>query len=71
MWGDVDAWEHAYSSEGGFWVEDAAASHELWERASAIEESDPPAAFELYREATETGSSWAMEVVAGTMRPAG
>ncbi len=56
-------WERADSNEYELWCEQSARNRELVEKGGAILDSDPGAAFQLYLEAAEAGSVWAMEVV--------
>jgi TPR repeat protein len=50
----------AHSNESELWSQESEPNLELIDRASAVESSDPAAAFLLYRDAAEGGSAWAM-----------
>ena len=58
------AWERTHSNESDLWALEPLRNRELIDRACAIRESDPAAAFGLYLEAAEAGSAWALEQVA-------
>lgn len=64
LWAQTDDWERALASENAPWSDDPVRSLELVEQAYAVQESDPVAAFQLFVEAAEAGSAWAMNVVA-------
>ena len=64
LWEKTDAWERAYASEQGPWSDDPVKSLELVEQAYAVQKTDPDAAHELFLDAAEAGSAWAMNVVA-------
>jgi TPR repeat protein len=59
-WKNSDAWEWAHSNESDLRSAESKEARELIERAFAIEETDPDAAFHLCGEAAEAGSAWAM-----------
>lgn len=63
LWKASDRWERENSNEYELWSEQSERSHELTERADAIDDADPEAAFRLYLEAAEAGSAWAIEMV--------
>lgn len=63
LWEESDAWERAHSNASELWWEEPLRSRELYDRAYAIWETDPAAAFRLFLEAAEAGSTWAMEAV--------
>jgi TPR repeat protein len=60
QWARSDAWETAHSNEIELWSQESERNLDLIDRASAVESSDPAAAFLLYRDAAEGGSAWAM-----------
>jgi TPR repeat protein len=64
LWAKTEAWERWVSNESELWSKEPDRNRELIGRAGAIRESDPAAALELYRQAAEAGSPYAMETVA-------
>ena len=64
LWDELYTWEEAYSNESALWSEEPDESRELIEQASAIQDSDPEAAFLLYLRAADAGSAGAMRMVA-------
>jgi TPR repeat protein len=58
-----DAWERAHSNDSELWAEQEAYISGLIDRAWAIREADPGAAFRLYLEAAESGSASALESI--------
>lgn len=63
FWERSDAWEREHSNENELLSEESDRNWELIQQASAIDESDPAASFQLYLKAAEDGSAWAMEAV--------
>jgi len=64
LWERSDAWEraHPYVTEG--WEKETAENRALIDGAYEMWGSDPDAAFQMFLEAGEAGSPWALDVVA-------
>lgn len=63
-WDQSDAWERAHSNEDELWWRDSDRNRRLIEEAYSREDADAGAAFQLYLEAAEAGSPWALEAIA-------
>lgn len=64
LWDRTYAWEWAESNEGELRAKETLEALELIDRAETVQSTDPTAALELYRTASDAGSVWAMEMVA-------
>ena len=64
IWAKSDAWDRAASNRDELWDEETDENRALLERADALHDSDPAAAFALYLEAADAGSTFALEVLA-------
>jgi TPR repeat protein len=64
LWDRSDRWEQAHPYVTGSWAEETDANRELIDRAYGMWGSDPDAALDLFIEAAEAGSPWALHVVA-------
>lgn len=64
FWQRVDGLERGESNDETLWLADSDCNRERNERALAIRETDPAAAFQLGLEAAADGSVWAMEMIA-------
>ena len=65
MWDKTYKWESDNSNHQQLWDADSQANRDLLYRADDILQTDPSAAVELYRQAADAGSAWAMMDVAG------
>lgn len=63
LWDKVDAWEREQSNESDLWSQESDRNLELMEQASAIQGTDPQAAFQIYLRAADAGSLWAIQMV--------
>lgn len=63
IWDRSDAWEREHSNEYDLWSAETDRNRELIERAGALHDADPEAAFRIDLEAAQAGSIWAMELV--------
>lgn len=64
IWDNIHDWESAHSNDGELWAPEADRNRELFDQASAIQDSDPESAFHMYMRAAVAGSPWAMRTVA-------
>ena len=64
LWERSDRWEQAHRYVTGSWADEDAVNRERIDRAYAMWGSDPDAAFDMFLEAAEAGSPWALHVVA-------
>jgi TPR repeat protein len=58
-----DAWERSASNEEELLSLESDHSWAMMRRAAQLEDTDPPAAFKLYLEAVEAGSTWSLEKI--------
>ena len=63
LWHMIDNWEREHSNDRDLWDVQSAAHRALIDKAKVIEDEDPEAAFNLYRQAADAGSPLAMERV--------
>lgn len=63
QWEKSYDWERVWSNESELWEAEPAANRDLIERAGAIRDSEPEAAFKLYVEGAEAGCAHALETV--------
>lgn len=63
LWDKVEAWEKVESNDGDLWSQESDLSLELIDQASAIQDTDPQAAFQMYLQAADTGSAFALQMV--------
>lgn len=64
IWDRSDPWERAHSNEYDLWSAETDGNRALIEQAYGLDETDPEAAFRIRLEAAQSGSVWAMELVA-------
>jgi TPR repeat protein len=64
LWQRTDAWERAASNESDLRDADSDRNRELIDRAFSARESDPARALQLFLEAAEAGSAYAMHAAA-------
>lgn len=60
LWAHSDAWERSASNEDNLLSGESDHSWAIIRRANEIEDTDPTAAFQLYLQAVEAGSTWAL-----------
>lgn len=63
FWQHSSDWEMKESNEDVLLADESDENWDLMQRASALDESDPEAAFQLYLQAATQGSIWSMEAV--------